>query len=134
MVADGIRSTAQIARYRGRYGQWSWVLHRLSGLGVILFLLLHVIDTSTVAFAPQIYDFFLSLYKNPLFGLGEIGLAAALVYHAVNGVRVTIMDFWPSLWQRLPLTRYFVWIGFAVLFLPIGAVQLVNIFNHIMPK
>ncbi|MCA9913416.1 MAG: hypothetical protein KC496_08700, partial [Anaerolineae bacterium] len=39
-------------RYRGAIGQWSWILHRLTGLGVVFFLVLHVIDTSWSVFYP----------------------------------------------------------------------------------
>jgi succinate dehydrogenase / fumarate reductase cytochrome b subunit len=131
--ARGLNSTVEIARYRGRFGQLEWALHRISGVGVALFLLLHIIDTATVYFAPQAYGFFLALYKNPIFGLAEVALAAALVYHAVNGLRVTIMDFWPRLWERQPVARWFVWAAFLIIFVPIGTIQLINIVRHMIP-
>jgi succinate dehydrogenase / fumarate reductase cytochrome b subunit len=131
MVSNGVRSVVEVARYRGRFGQLAWALHRLSGLGVVLFLLLHVVDTATVYFAPQAYVFFVTLYKNPFFGLGEIVLAAAVIYHAMNGVRVTIMDFWPRLYDRQPQAVWFVWIAFAILWVPTAGIMLDHIIIHL---
>lgn len=132
MVSGGLRSVIEVARYRGRFGQLQWAFHRLSGLGVVLFLSLHVIDTATVYFAPAAYGFFLALYKNPIFGLLEIALAAAVIYHAMNGLRVVIMDFWPALWTRQPQARFLVWIAFVVLWVPTAVVMFRNIVLHVL--
>ena len=132
MVSHGVSSVVEVARYRGRFGQLDWVAHRISGLGVLLFLLLHILDTATVYFAPSAYAFFLVIYKNPFFGLGEIALAAAVIYHALNGLRITIMDFWPHLWDRLPQARLLVWAAFVVVFVPTGLVMFVRIVQHII--
>ena len=125
--AAGLPSVGQLALYRGKYGQLLWILHRLAGLGVVAFLLLHVVDTATVYFMPSAYNFFLAIYKNPVFGVAEILLGAALAYHAVNGLRVTIMDFAPQLWPDEPFARWFVLVGFLVLFVPAGTVQAIHI-------
>ncbi len=132
MVSEGLRSVVEVARYRGRFGQLQWALHRLSGLGVVLFLSLHVLDTASVYFAPSAYIFFVNLYKNPFFGLLEIGLAAAVIYHAMNGLRVTIMDFWPQLWVKQPQARFLVWLAFAVLWIPTAVVMFRNIVLHVI--
>src|SRR5512141_35434 len=131
MVSDGLRSVVEVARYRGRFGQLEWAFHRISGLGVVLFLLLHIVDTSTVYFAPSAYTFFVTLYKNPFFGLGEIALAAAVIYHAMNGLRVTIMDFVPRLWARQRQARLLVWLAFVVLWVPTAVVMFRNIVLHV---
>lgn len=86
-------------RYRGAVGQWSWVLHRITGLGVLFFLILHVIDTSWAVFYPELYEKALSAYQSPLFTLGEFGLVACVVYHAYNGLRIAILDYRPELWK-----------------------------------
>ena len=46
----GLGSVVEVARYRGRFGQLDWVLRRIAGLGVILFLVIHVLDTGSVYF------------------------------------------------------------------------------------
>lgn len=80
--------------YRGHEGMWSWVLHRITGVAIFFFLLVHVLDTALVRVSPQAYDGVIATYKNPLLGLGELVLVAAIVFHAFNGLRIILIDFW----------------------------------------
>jgi succinate dehydrogenase / fumarate reductase, cytochrome b subunit len=80
--------------YRGKVGMWSWVLHRITGVAIFFFLLVHVLDTSLVRLSPEAYNAVVATYKTPLVGLGELGLVAAILYHAFNGLRVILIDFW----------------------------------------
>jgi len=76
------------------------VLHRLTGVGVVLFLALHVIDTSWAVFYPDLYVKAIAAYQSPLFTIGEFGLVFAVVYHAFNGIRIAIFDWKPELWRH----------------------------------
>ena len=80
--------------YRGREGMWSWVAHRVTGVAIFFFLLVHVLDTSLVRISPEAYNDVIATYKNPIMGLGEAGLVAAIVFHAFNGIRIILVDFW----------------------------------------
>lgn len=80
--------------YRGKFGMWSWVLHRITGVAIFFFLLVHVLDTSLVRLSPEAYNAVIGTYKTPLIGLGELGLVAAILFHALNGIRVILIDFW----------------------------------------
>ena len=80
--------------YRGQYGMWSWVAHRITGVAIFFFLLVHVLDTALVRVSPEAYNAVMATYKNPVMGLGEAGLVAAIVYHAFNGLRIILVDFW----------------------------------------
>jgi len=80
--------------YRGDPGMWSWVLHRITGATIFFFLFVHVLDTALVRVSPQAYNEIIETYKSPIIGLMEIGLVAAVLYHALNGVRVILIDFW----------------------------------------
>src|SRR4051812_23545079 len=73
---------------------WSWVAHRVSGLLLFLFLFAHVLDTALVRVSPDAYNTVMSAYKNPIVGLGEAGLVAAVIFHALNGLRIIAVDFW----------------------------------------
>jgi len=81
---------------------WSWVLHRITGIGIFFFLLVHILDTALIRVAPEAYDAVISTYKNPIMGVGEIVLVAAIAYHAFNGLRVIVVDFskWGAKYQR----------------------------------
>lgn len=80
--------------YRGDPGMWSWVLHRITGATIFFFLLVHVLDTALVRVSPEAYNSIIETYKTPIIGLMEIGLVAAVLYHALNGIRVILIDFW----------------------------------------
>ena len=80
--------------YRGKVGMWSWVLHRITGVAIFFFLLVHVLDTALVRLSPEAYNAVINTYKTPLIGVAELGLVAAILYHALNGLRVILIDFW----------------------------------------
>ncbi|CAB4612972.1 unannotated protein [freshwater metagenome] len=80
--------------YRGKVGMWSWVLHRITGVAIFFFLLVHVLDTSLVRLSPEAYNAVINTYKTPIIGLAELGLVAAILYHALNGLRIILIDFW----------------------------------------
>ena len=79
--------------YRGREGMWSWVAHRISGMLIFLFLLVHVLDTALVRVSPEAYNEVIGHYKTVVFGLGEVGLVGAILFHALNGLRIILVDF-----------------------------------------
>ena len=82
--------------YRGGVGQWAWILHRITGVAVLLFLFTHILDTALVMVGPVWYNKIIMIYRLPIFGFMEIGLFAAVLYHALNGLRIVIIDFWPG--------------------------------------
>jgi succinate dehydrogenase cytochrome b subunit len=81
--------------YKGSPGQWSWLAHRITGVAVILFLFAHVVDTAVVGWGPEAYNRVTDVYHNWVVKLLELGLVAAVLYHAINGVKIMLFDFWP---------------------------------------
>ena len=80
--------------YLGGEGMWSWVAHRITGVAVFFFLLVHVLDTALVRVSPDAYDAVIASYKTPIVNLMEVGLVGAVLYHALNGLRIILVDFW----------------------------------------
>jgi succinate dehydrogenase / fumarate reductase, cytochrome b subunit len=94
-------------RYGGGVGQWSWLIHRVTGLGILAFLVVHIIDTFLVVAFPAEYDFTVDIYGGVFAGtyypwlrvgfrFAELALIACVLFHAVNGVRIVLFDFWPK--------------------------------------
>jgi succinate dehydrogenase cytochrome b subunit len=110
--------------YRISWAQLAWLGHRLSGIGVLLYLFMHIVENATLAFGPDVYNFTQTLFRNLPVRLGEILLMAALVYHSLNGLRVVVMDFWPSTtsWYR-PIT-YGVVAATVLSMFPLGILML----------
>ncbi|EST28548.1 succinate dehydrogenase [Streptomyces niveus NCIMB 11891] len=68
--------------------------HRVTGVTIFFFLFVHVLDTALVRVSPEAYDDVVATYKTPLVGVMEYGLVAAVLFHALNGLRVIAVDFW----------------------------------------
>lgn len=115
--------------YRGREGMWSWVAHRISGMLLFLFLVVHVLDTALVRVSPEAYNEIIGHYKTVVFGLGEIGLVGAVVFHALNGVRVILVDFWSQGPKRQRSLFWGVVILWVVLMLAFVPRQLMHMFG-----
>ncbi len=119
--------------YRGREGQISFLLHRITGLGTALFLTIHILDTSLVYFFPQLYSHAIDVYRTTAFGIGEIALVFSVLFHGVNGLRVAYVDLIaPKLWT-IPKSRSSVRWTLAVtliLWLPAAGIMLYNILRH----
>ena len=123
-VRDGIA-------YKGKTQQWMWVAHRVSGIGVLLFLIIHVFGMSQAYFNPELHEAMLNIYKTPLFSLGELALAACLIFHAVNGTRIAILELRPALWDKQEVATKWALIITALLALPtvlIMAAQSLSVF------
>lgn len=123
-----VLTITETLRYRGAIGQWSWVLHRISGLGVVLFLTLHVVDTSWSVFYPDLYVKAIASYQSPLFTIGEFALVACVVYHALNGLRIAIIDFKPVWWKHQQRAAWYVLIGTVIILVPV----FVLMFGHVL--
>jgi len=104
--------------YKGGIGQWSWVAHRITGIFVVAFLFGHIVDTFGVGFGPELYDETISLYQQWWFKPFEVALVAAVVYHAFNGLRIILFDFWPHLVLKQKLFAKIQLAAFALAFLP----------------
>lgn len=79
--------------YRGREGQWAFLLHRLSGLAILLYLLIHVFSIGSMIFGERFYMTIHRVYELPVFSIGLLLVATGVVYHALNGLRIIVMDF-----------------------------------------
>jgi len=110
---------------RNREGHWAWVLHRLTGLGVLGFLCLHVLDTSMMLLGEDAYNHLIkSVYQQWWFQPAEVALGGALVYHALNGLRIIVLDLWEGGLRHDPLLRRLVVWSFLVMMIPLGGVML----------
>lgn len=105
----------QALRYRGGQPMLAWLLHRIAGTGIILFVSMHVLagffSYSVQGAAGSIGQVVNSVYESlPM----QIFVLFAVLYHATNGLRIVILDMWPSL---IHYNREAMWIEWA-LFLP----------------
>ena len=88
-----------------RLGIWGWLgggkwgferylytLHRLTGLGLLLYFLLHIFVTSARAYGSEAWAASMARVSGPVFVVGEFLVFAAFAFHAVNGVRLVLIE------------------------------------------
>ncbi|HEY3876066.1 MAG TPA: succinate dehydrogenase, cytochrome b556 subunit [Candidatus Kapabacteria bacterium] len=81
-----------IMRYRLFSGSWAYLLQRLTGIGLVAYLFLHIwaltsLTRGRAAFAAEMVTF-----TTPLFKFLEWALGALIMFHAFNGIRIAIVD------------------------------------------
>ncbi|HQY30971.1 MAG TPA: succinate dehydrogenase, cytochrome b556 subunit [Thermomicrobiales bacterium] len=87
-------SKGNLLFYRGDPGQYAFLLHRLTGIGIIGFLLVHIVDILLIGLGRDVYDHTVEFYSHWFIVPMEIALVGAVIYHGLNGLRITLIDFW----------------------------------------
>ena len=105
--------------YWGDPGQYAWVLHRATGIGVLFFLLIHIIVIALIGLGRDIYNETVSFYATPILIPMEIALVGAVIYHSLNGIRIILIDFWQTAGTRFERPLFYgMMIATLVLTLP----------------
>ena len=99
-------------RYRGGGPMLTFVLHRIGGLGMALFVTMHILASFL---GGSVGGFLNTIYENWLF---QIFIFFCALFHAINGLRITLIDLFPKL---LVHQREAIWVEWAV-FLPLFAI------------
>jgi succinate dehydrogenase / fumarate reductase, cytochrome b subunit len=108
---------SQALGYRGGQPMLAWLLHRITGLGIILFVAMHVfagffVYATTGGVTNAIANALTALYEStPV----QLVVLFSVLYHALNGLRIAILDMWPGLHR---FHREAMWMQWA-LFLPL---------------
>jgi succinate dehydrogenase / fumarate reductase cytochrome b subunit len=98
----------------------AWAFHRISGIAIWAFILLHILDIWLVGANPDAYEFLLQVYASLPGRVLEMLLGAALLYHALNGLRIIIMDFWPAMTRYHKQLWYMSWVLFVLIGIPVA--------------
>ncbi len=104
-MASAVASIWQGITYRGKDGHYAWLLHRAGGLGIVLFLFLHILDIFLVGVGEDVFEFFLFIYHSPPAKVFVMALLFGVFFHAFNGVRIILVDFWPDRFSNLKMQR-----------------------------
>lgn len=109
-------------RYKGEGPMLTFVLHRIGGLGMAIFVTVHMLASFLGGEGGVFVN---TIYENWAF---QIFIFFCALFHAINGLRITILDLWPKL---IPHQREAMWVEWAV-FLPIYAIAVIVIFRTAM--
>ena len=111
-------------KYRWRFsGMIGWVIQRVTGLLLLFYLFLHVHTISKLADGPQAFNQAMATFHSPLFKLLEIALLGTVVLHAVNGIRITMLDWGIGVEKQRHLF-WFLTVGIGILIFLAGAIPM----------
>ena len=93
-------------------GMWAWVLFRISGLVLVLYLFVHIGVISTARFGEDgsTLNSIMKMFESPIAVLLDLLLVWAVLYHALNGVRIVLMDFGVGIKQH----KWIFWVCMAI--------------------
>jgi succinate dehydrogenase / fumarate reductase cytochrome b subunit len=93
-------------------GMWAWLLFRISGLILVFYLGAHIIVISTAQFGGDggVFNDVMEFLEHPVALILDLALVVAVLYHALNGVRIILMDFGIGIRQH----KLMFWIAMAV--------------------
>lgn len=127
-------SLAGYLKYKGREGQNAFMLHRVTGLGTLLFLTIHIVETASAYYYPPLYEEAMLLYRLPIFMVGEIFLVFSVVYHGVNGLRIAYLDLLkPANWtiSKQRKAAKTVLVSSIIIWFPAAVIMFNNIIKHL---
>jgi succinate dehydrogenase / fumarate reductase cytochrome b subunit len=78
----------------GRWGveRYLYIIHRITGVGILIFFLIHIFESSLRIFGPTIWNAAMETLKQPIFKIGEILVFCGFVFHALNGFRLILIE------------------------------------------
>jgi succinate dehydrogenase cytochrome b subunit len=83
----------RVRKYRHQFsGMTAHVVQRATGVLLLTYLFLHVRTIHDLRNGPAAFNAALAMFRSPLFKLLEIGLFGTAIMHALNGIRITLID------------------------------------------
>ena len=94
-------------------GMWAWVLHRITGLGLVFYIILHTVlmGTSLLSGKEDFNETLSVLMGHPVFEFLDILLVGTVLYHGLNGIRILLFDMGIGVWIRTQKTLFWVFMG-----------------------
>ncbi len=109
-----------------RAGFWAYAVMRLSAIGLVLYLFLHLIVLSQLAVGPAQWDSFVALVKSPLFLLLDVVLIIGILVHGLNGIRLSLIGFGLG----VPNHKLMLWLG-VILTIVFSVISALAIFTEV---
>lgn len=116
--------SAVLRKYAGPFsGMVAHVVQRVTGVLLLLYLLVHVHTVAQLSGGPAAFDRAVARFQNPFFRVLEIALLGAVILHALNGIRLTLLDL--GLGHRRERQLFWVWVvGLGALLFLAGAIPM----------
>jgi succinate dehydrogenase cytochrome b556 subunit len=97
-----------ISTHRG--GMWSWLFQRITAVLLIVMLAVHLIFTHILDIGNVNYDSIGERLAHAGFIVVDVILLAAGIFHALNGLRMVLMDYWFTSRKRAKVLTVVLWV------------------------
>ncbi|MBN1615381.1 MAG: succinate dehydrogenase, cytochrome b556 subunit [Deltaproteobacteria bacterium] len=79
----------------GRWGveRYLYIIHRVAGLGILTFFMLHIFESSIRILGPESWNAAMETLKTPVFKFGEFLVFVGFAFHALNGIRLILIEW-----------------------------------------
>ena len=125
------QGTAEETKLNPNIGTFAWVLHRITGLLLLLYLFAHLWVLGSINSSPDAFNARLGMVQTTIFHFLEIGLIFTIFYHMCNGLIITIMDFFDLSRKHKALITVGV-VVFVALAIVASSIMLPRIAEHLM--
>ena len=109
--------------YKIKEGMLSWLLHKVTGVAVVAYLIIHIWSMAKMAKGPEAFNAVIETYKTTLFRAGEVLLLGAILFHGLNGLRLILGEFTAWAMKRHKLLVYLTYVLAVVLFIVGGLIM-----------
>ncbi len=123
-------SLPQALAYRGGQPMIAWLLHRVSGIGIVFFVSMHILaafflySVEATSFTGAVSEALTEFYEAlPM----QLFMLFAVLYHAINGLRIVVLDMFPGLWKHNREAMWVQWALFLPMFLLPAALMLMRV-------
>ena len=128
MSKNKLQETFRDAALNKNIGSFSYWLHRITGIGLAVYLLMHTFVLSSAISGKEAFNERMGAVQNPFFAVLEIFLIAGVFLHMLNGLRITLADFFG--WSRMHKSIF--WI-IAIIFVALMVVTIMLIWPKFNP-
>ncbi|MBS1519046.1 MAG: succinate dehydrogenase, cytochrome b556 subunit [Bacteroidetes bacterium] len=111
--------------YKKDSGSWAWIFHRISGIALIGYLFLHIYSLSPLTKGEIAFNNKMATFSSPVFMVIEWLLFAFVLFHALNGIRIVIVD-WADGARYHKQLYTLSWVVGIILFISMGVIM----FSH----
>lgn len=104
---------------RDRLGTWAFALNRLTGIGLTVYLFLHLGVLSLLAQGSEGWDNFLELAHSPIYLIFDVILIFGILFHGLNGIRVALVGM--GVGVRSQRTLFWILMAVGIVLLVVSA-------------
>lgn len=121
---NSIKTDKKLFRpYRWHTGSLAWFIHRITGILLFFYIFLHLYVINKLK-DPEEYKATITFMNDPVIKLGEIALLGLVLAHALNGIRLTLIDIGVS--TRLHKIIFWISACIGLVILTIGGLHVLG--------